>query len=104
MGRSPGVLEVGQYAAQQLDLHGARPQQPGGNGAATLAQIPGQRRRVPQDDRQRARPEGLDQGPGALTIVLRHTPSLAWDLGESRGTVAVRMPLHPVAIELLTQT
>src|SRR5664280_1569469 len=50
------------------------------------------------------RPEGLDQGPGALTIVLRHTPSLAWDLGESRGTVAVRMPLHPVAIELLTQT
>ncbi len=42
--------------------------------------------------------------PGALTIVLRHTPSLAWDLGESRGTVAVRMPLHPVAIELLTQT
>lgn len=40
--------------------------------------------------------------PGALTLVARHQPSLAWDLGETRGTVAVRMPLHPVAIELLT--
>ncbi|AXE23002.1 threonylcarbamoyl-AMP synthase [Streptomyces globosus] len=41
--------------------------------------------------------------PGALTLVARHQPSLAWDLGETRGTVAVRMPLHPVAIELLTE-
>jgi tRNA threonylcarbamoyl adenosine modification protein (Sua5/YciO/YrdC/YwlC family) len=41
--------------------------------------------------------------PGALTIVAKHQPSLAWDLGETRGTVAVRMPLHPVAIELLTE-
>lgn len=42
--------------------------------------------------------------PGALTLVARHQPSLQWDLGETRGTVAVRMPLHPVAIELLTET
>ncbi len=42
--------------------------------------------------------------PGALTLVARHQPSLQWDLGDSRGTVAVRMPLHPVAIELLTET
>ena len=42
--------------------------------------------------------------PGALTIVTRHQPSLQWDLGDARGTVALRMPLHPVAIELLTQT
>lgn len=41
--------------------------------------------------------------PGALTLVARHQPSLQWDLGDSRGTVAVRMPLHPVAIELLTE-
>ena len=41
--------------------------------------------------------------PGALTIVVRHAPSLAWDLGDSAGTVAIRMPLHPVAIELLTR-
>lgn len=41
--------------------------------------------------------------PGALTLVARHQPSLTWDLGETRGTVAVRMPLHPVAIELLSE-
>ena len=42
--------------------------------------------------------------PGGLTLVVEHAPSLAWDLGESRGTVAVRMPLHPVALELLERT
>ena len=42
--------------------------------------------------------------PGGLTIVARHTPTLAWDLGESRGTVAVRMPADPLALELLTET
>ncbi|MYT72436.1 L-threonylcarbamoyladenylate synthase [Streptomyces sp. cg28] len=41
--------------------------------------------------------------PGGLTLVAKHQPSLQWDLGETRGTVAVRMPLHPVAIELLTE-
>jgi L-threonylcarbamoyladenylate synthase len=40
--------------------------------------------------------------PGALTLVAKHQPSLQWDLGDTRGTVAIRMPLHPVAIELLT--
>ncbi|MFF7242348.1 L-threonylcarbamoyladenylate synthase [Embleya sp. NPDC008237] len=42
--------------------------------------------------------------PGALTIVAFHQPSLMWDLGDTRGTVTVRMPLHPVAIELLIET
>lgn len=42
--------------------------------------------------------------PGALTIVVRHTPTLQWDLGDTAGTVAVRMPLHPVALELLRET
>lgn len=42
--------------------------------------------------------------PGALTLILRAQPSLAWDLGETRGTVAVRMPNHPVALELLAET
>ncbi|MEU2504795.1 L-threonylcarbamoyladenylate synthase [Streptomyces sp. NPDC007863] len=41
--------------------------------------------------------------PGPLTLVARHQPSLQWDLGDTRGTVAIRMPLHPVAIELLTE-
>jgi len=42
--------------------------------------------------------------PGALTLVLRQGSGLTWDLGDAKGTVAVRMPLHPVAIELLTET
>ncbi len=42
--------------------------------------------------------------PGGLTLVVRYAPSLTWDLGDARGTVAVRMPLHPVAIELLEKT
>ncbi|WP_329019385.1 L-threonylcarbamoyladenylate synthase [Micromonospora rifamycinica] len=42
--------------------------------------------------------------PGALTIVVEHSPSLAWDLGDASGTVAVRMPLHPVALEVLRET
>jgi tRNA threonylcarbamoyl adenosine modification protein (Sua5/YciO/YrdC/YwlC family) len=42
--------------------------------------------------------------PGALTIVVEHSPSLQWDLGDTNGTVAVRMPLHPVALEVLRQT
>ncbi|MEU7387554.1 L-threonylcarbamoyladenylate synthase [Streptomyces tanashiensis] len=39
--------------------------------------------------------------PGGLTLVLRHRPSLDWDLGETGGTVAVRMPDHPLALDLL---
>lgn len=42
--------------------------------------------------------------PGGLTLVVAQAPSLNWDLGDARGTVAVRMPLHPVAIELLETT
>ncbi len=42
--------------------------------------------------------------PGALTVVVVHSPTLQWDLGEKDGTVAVRMPLHPVALEVLRVT
>jgi L-threonylcarbamoyladenylate synthase len=42
--------------------------------------------------------------PGGLTIVVEHAPSLAWDLGDVHGTVAIRMPLHPVALDLLAVT
>lgn len=42
--------------------------------------------------------------PGALTLVVRHTAHLAWDLGETRGTVAVRMPQHPLALALIERT
>ena len=42
--------------------------------------------------------------PGGLTIVLHAQPSLVWDLGETRGTVALRMPDNPVTLELLAET
>jgi tRNA threonylcarbamoyl adenosine modification protein (Sua5/YciO/YrdC/YwlC family) len=42
--------------------------------------------------------------PGPLTLVCRQQPSLQWDLGDTRGTVAVRMPDHHVALELLSRT
>lgn len=42
--------------------------------------------------------------PGGLTLVIREAPSLAWDLGDTDGTVAVRMPLHPIVLELLAAT
>ena len=57
--------------------------------------------------------EGLDESgkdlidefwPGALTLVLRANRSLIWDLGDTKGTVAVRMPLHELALELLKET
>jgi len=41
--------------------------------------------------------------PGALSLVVRQAPSVLWDLGDARGTVMLRMPLHPVAIELLRE-
>jgi L-threonylcarbamoyladenylate synthase len=42
--------------------------------------------------------------PGGLTVVLPAQPSLTWDLGETHGTVAVRMPAHRIALELLEET
>ena len=42
--------------------------------------------------------------PGGLSIIVPQAPSLPWNLGDTRGTVMLRMPLHPVAIELLRET
>lgn len=39
--------------------------------------------------------------PGGLSLVIRQAPSLAWNLGDTNGTVMVRMPMHPVALDLL---
>lgn len=39
--------------------------------------------------------------PGAVSLVVHQAQSLAWDLGDARGTVMLRMPLHPVTLELL---
>lgn len=42
--------------------------------------------------------------PGPLTLVGKQQPSLQWDLGDTRGTVAMRMPNHPLTLDLLERT
>jgi L-threonylcarbamoyladenylate synthase len=42
--------------------------------------------------------------PGGLTLVCRASRTLQWDLGDTKGTVAIRMPMHPVALDLLRET
>jgi len=42
--------------------------------------------------------------PGGLTIVCRAARTLSWDLGDTKGTVAIRMPQDPLALELLKET
>ena len=42
--------------------------------------------------------------PGPLTLVGKQQPSLQWDLGDTRGTVAMRMPDHPLTLDLLERT
>ena len=42
--------------------------------------------------------------PGGLTVILRARSMLDWDLGDTRGTVALRMPRDPIALELLAET
>ena len=41
--------------------------------------------------------------PGPLTLVLHAQSSLMWDLGETNGTVALRMPQNDAALRLLTE-
>lgn len=42
--------------------------------------------------------------PGPMTLILNAQPSLRWDLGETHGTVALRMPADEVALDLLSAT
>lgn len=42
--------------------------------------------------------------PGPLTLVCTQQTSLQWDLGDTRGTVAVRMPDDPLALAVLERT
>ena len=42
--------------------------------------------------------------PGPLTLVCQQQSSLQWDLGDTRGTVAIRMPDHEVALAILDRT
>ncbi|MDK8510696.1 L-threonylcarbamoyladenylate synthase [Corynebacterium bovis] len=42
--------------------------------------------------------------PGGVSLVVHEAPSLPWNLGDTRGTVMLRMPAHPVAVDLLRET
>lgn len=42
--------------------------------------------------------------PGPLTLIFHSQPSLTWDLGETQGTVALRVPDDQLALDLLTLT
>ncbi len=42
--------------------------------------------------------------PGALSLIVPSGESLAWDLGDTNGTVALRMPSNRIALELLSET
>ena len=42
--------------------------------------------------------------PGPLTVICHAQPSLAWDLGDTHGTVALRVPDHAAALALLART
>src|ERR1700760_891662 len=42
--------------------------------------------------------------PGGLTIVCQASRTLSWDLGDTKGTVAIRMPSDPVTLDLLRET
>ena len=42
--------------------------------------------------------------PGPLTMILTSQPSLQWDLGETKGTVALRVPNNKIALALLAET
>lgn len=42
--------------------------------------------------------------PGGLTLIFHSQPTLTWDLGETKGTVALRMPDDRLALDLLTIT
>lgn len=53
---------------------------------------------------QQARDLAAAFWPGPLTLILRAQPSLTWDLGETHGTVALRMPDDPIALDLLALT
>lgn len=42
--------------------------------------------------------------PGPLTVIAKARPSLTWDLGDTGGTVALRVPHHELALALLAET
>ena len=67
---------------------------------ASVAAVDGLARAIPEAARELM----AAFWPGPLTIVVQAQPSLAWDLGDTGGTVALRVPNHPTALALLART
>jgi tRNA threonylcarbamoyl adenosine modification protein (Sua5/YciO/YrdC/YwlC family) len=82
-----------------LDAKGRGPQMPPPVLIASSATVDGLARDVPAY----ARALIDEHWPGPLTVVLLAQPSLQWDLGETNGTVALRVPADPIAQGLLAQ-
>lgn len=83
-----------------LDAKGRDRQSPPPVLIGTTAAIDG----LAQDVPELARKLAETFWPGALTMILKAQPSLTWDLGETKGTVALRMPDHKITLALLQET
>lgn len=42
--------------------------------------------------------------PGALTLITKSVPNIRFDLGDIKDTIAIRMPDHPVTLDVLRHT
>ncbi|HHT41483.1 MAG TPA: threonylcarbamoyl-AMP synthase [Actinomyces sp.] len=42
--------------------------------------------------------------PGALTLITKSVPNIRFDLGDIKDTIAIRMPDHPVTLDILRHT
>lgn len=83
-----------------LDAKGRTAQSPPPVLISSIAQLDALADFVPQIARDLA----AKFWPGALTMILKAQPALHWNLGETKGTVALRMPDHKIALALLEET
>jgi len=79
------------------ELKGRPPQSPLPVAVASLAMLRGVADRLPRAGQELV--EAL--WPGPLTLVCRQQPSLAWSIGGVDRALTVRMPLHPLALEVV---
>ncbi len=90
----------GPAVAELLDVKGDPARRPPAVAVPTVRTLDGLAADVPVATRALA--EAF--WPGMLTIVCTAQPTLRWELGDNRGTVSLRMPVHPLALELLART
>ena len=74
------------------------------SGPAALEELMAPEPQASASQRRAARVLAERFWPGALTIIVTANPALGWDLGQTHGTIALRQPDHPVALEILGHT